>query len=91
VNFNRINDPEIDRLLDAGRSEPDPAKRVEIYRDLNKRFGTELYDIWAWYTLWAVGSQTDVKGVVGPPLPDGGGRPFPLFAGVVPVAGISKG
>jgi len=91
VNFNRINDPEIDRLLDAGRSEPDPAKRVAIYRDLNKRFGTELYDIWAWYTLWAVGFQTNVKGVTGPPLPDGGGRPFPLFAGVVPVAGISKG
>jgi peptide/nickel transport system substrate-binding protein len=91
VNFNRINDPEIDRLLDEGRSEPDPAKRVEIYRDLNKRFGTELYDIWAWYTLWAVGFQTNVKGVTGPPLPDGRGRPFPLFAGVVPVAGISKG
>ncbi|MCJ7673264.1 MAG: ABC transporter substrate-binding protein [Acidimicrobiia bacterium] len=90
VNFNRINDPEIDRLLDEGRSEPDPAKRVAIYRDLNQRFGTELYDIWAWYTLWAVGSQTDVKGVVGPPLPDGGGRPFPLFAGVIPVLGISK-
>jgi peptide/nickel transport system substrate-binding protein len=90
VNFNRINDPEIDRLLDEGRSEPDPAKRVEIYRDLNKRFGTELYDIWAWYTLWAVGSQTDVKGITGPPLPDGGGRPFPLFAGVIPVLGISK-
>jgi len=90
VNFNRINDPEIDRLLDAGRSEPDPATRVAIYRDLNQRFGTQLYDIWAWYTLWAVGSQTDVKGVTGPPLPDGGGRSFPLFAGVVPVAGISK-
>lgn len=91
VNFNRINDPEIDRLLDAGRSEPDAAKRVAIYRELNKRFGTELYDIWAWYTLWAVGFQTDVKGVAGPPLPDGGGRPFALFAGVVPVVGISKG
>jgi len=31
-----------------------------------------------------------VKGVAGPPLPDGGGRPFSLFAGVVPVVGISK-
>jgi peptide/nickel transport system substrate-binding protein len=90
VNFNRINDPEIDRLLDEGRSEPDAAKRVAIYRDLNKRFGTELYDIWAWYTLWAVGFQTDVKGVAGPPLPDGGGRPFPLFGGVIPVLGISE-
>jgi len=90
TNFGRINDPEIDRLLDTGRSEPDPAKRVAIYRDLNRRFGTELYNIWSWYTLWAVGFQTNVKGVAGPPLPDGGGRPFSLFAGVVPVVGISK-
>ncbi|MCJ7436680.1 MAG: ABC transporter substrate-binding protein [Acidimicrobiia bacterium] len=90
VNFSRINDPEIDRLLDTGRSEPDPAKRVAIYRELNQRFGKELYNVWAWYTLWAVGYQTDVKGVTGPPLPDGGGRPFSLFAGVVPVVGISK-
>jgi peptide/nickel transport system substrate-binding protein len=90
VNFGRINDPEVDRLLDEGRSEPDPAKRTAIYRELNKRFGEELYNLWSWYTLWAVGYQTDVKGVAGPPLPDGGGRPFSLFGGVIPVLGISK-
>ncbi len=90
VNFGRIDDPEIDRLLDEGRSEPDAAKRVAIYRDLNKRFSKELYNLWSWYTLWAVAYQNDIKGVAGPPLPDGGGRPFPLFAGVIPVLGISK-
>ncbi|MCJ7436681.1 MAG: ABC transporter substrate-binding protein [Acidimicrobiia bacterium] len=90
TNFGRINDPEIDRLLDEGRSEPDAAKRVAIYRELNKLFGKELYNLWAWYTLWAVGYQNNVKGVAGPPLPDGGGRPFSLFAGVIPVLGISK-
>ena len=90
VNFGRINDPEIDRLLDEARSEPDAATRVAKYRELNKLFGKELYNLWAWYTLWAVGYQNNVKGVAGPPLPDGGGRPFALFAGVVPVLGISK-
>jgi peptide/nickel transport system substrate-binding protein len=90
VNFGRINDPEIDRLLDEGRSEPDNAKRVAIYRELNKLFGKELYNLWSWYALWAVGYQNNIKGVVGPPLPDGGGRPFALFAGVIPVLGISK-
>jgi peptide/nickel transport system substrate-binding protein len=90
LNFGRINDPEVDRLLDEGRSEPDAAKRVALYRELNQRFGKELYNVWSWYTLWAVGYQTDVKGVAGPPLPDGGGRPFSLFAGVIPVVGISK-
>jgi peptide/nickel transport system substrate-binding protein len=90
VNFSRINDPEVDRLLDEGRSEPDPAKRTQIYRDLNKYFGKQLFNLWSWYTLWAVAYQNNVKGVAGPPLPDGGGLPFPLFGGVIPVVGISE-
>jgi peptide/nickel transport system substrate-binding protein len=90
VNFGRIDDPEIDRFLDEGRSEPDPAKRTAIYKQLNKRFGKELYNLWSWYALWAVGYQNNIKGVAGPPLPDGAGRPFSLFAGVIPVLGISK-
>jgi peptide/nickel transport system substrate-binding protein len=90
VNFGRINDPEIDRLLEEGRVETDPAARTEIYRDLNRRFRTQLYNLWAWYQLWAVGYQNDVAGVRGPPIPDGGGRPFALFAGVIPLLGITK-
>jgi peptide/nickel transport system substrate-binding protein len=90
VNFGRINDPEIDRLLEEGRSEPDEAKRVAIYQDLSRRFADEYYNLWSWYTYWAVGYQNDISGVAGPPLPDGGGRPFALFAGVVPVLGITQ-
>ncbi len=90
VNFGRIDDPEIDRLLDAGRSEPDQAKRTEIYQDLSRHFAEELYNLWSWYTYWAVGYQTDVKGVAGPRLPDGGGRPFSLFAGVIPVLSLAR-
>jgi hypothetical protein len=29
--------------------------------------------------------------VKGPPLPDGGGKPFALFSGVIPVLGLTKG
>ena len=90
VNFGRINDPEIDRLLDEGRSEPDAAQRTKIYRDLNRRFSEEHYNLWSWYTYWAVGYQKDVKGIAGPPLPDGGGKPFPLFAGIIPTVGLNK-
>jgi peptide/nickel transport system substrate-binding protein len=89
VNFGRIDDPEIDRLLEEGRVETDPDKRTEIYRDLNRRFQDELYNLWAWYTLWAVGYQNDVGGVKGPPLPEGG-KPFALFSGVIPVLGLTK-
>jgi peptide/nickel transport system substrate-binding protein len=90
VNFGRFKDPVIDRLLDQGRSEPDPAKRTKIYQDLNRQFAKEHYNLWSWYTYWAVAYQTDVKGIAGPPLPDGHGRPFALFGGIIPTAGLYK-
>jgi peptide/nickel transport system substrate-binding protein len=90
VNFGRIDDPEIDALLDEGRVETDPATRTKIYQDLTREFAKEWYMLWSWYTYWAVGYQNDVKGVTGPPLPDGGGKPFALFAGVIPVVGIAQ-
>jgi peptide/nickel transport system substrate-binding protein len=80
VNFGNINSPEIDRLLDAGRSETDAAKRKEIYEDLNRAFTEEAWNIWMWYTPWAVGLATDVHNVLGPDLPDDGGTAFPGLA-----------
>lgn len=90
VNFGKFNDPEIDRLLDEGRSEADPAKRIAIYKDLNRRFGSELHNLWAWYTLWATGYQNNVSGVAGVPLPDGGGMPSALSGGVIPTTALLK-
>jgi len=86
VNFGRIDDPEIDRLLDAGRSEIDPTKRAAIYEDLNRRFAEQVWNLWSWYTVWAVAAKPDVKGVLGAPLPDGAGRPA-FRGGFVAVAG----
>ena len=89
VNFGRIVDTEIDRLLEEGRSEPDEAKRNQIYTEVAERFASELYNLWSWYTLWALGYSNDVSGVKGPALPDGGGKPPPMFQGVTPVLGIT--
>ena len=47
MNFGRFNDPEINRLLDEGRTTADPARRTEIYEDLNREFARELYNLWA--------------------------------------------
>jgi peptide/nickel transport system substrate-binding protein len=71
VNFGRIADPEIDRLLDAGRSEVDPAKRQEIYEDLNRQFAKQGWNAWLAFTRWAVATVPSVHGVYGPDLPDG--------------------
>ncbi len=87
VNFNHFDDPVINADLDAGRVETDPAKRAAIYQDLNRQFSKELYNLWSWQASWTIAARKNVHGVLGPPLPDGNGRPFPIFAGYVPVVG----
>jgi len=71
VNFGRINDPEMDRLLEQGRQEADPAKRKVIYENLNREFAKKVWNVWAWYTPWAVVESKNVHGILGPNLPDG--------------------
>jgi peptide/nickel transport system substrate-binding protein len=69
VNFARFDDPEVNRLLDEGRSETDPTKRKAIYTALDKRMGSQVYGLWSWFTPWAVVPDTKVHGILGPPLP----------------------
>jgi len=88
VNFGRINDPVIDKLLDEGRSELDPAKRQRIYQDLNREFAAKVWNIWLSYTPWAVVESPNVHGILGPDLPDGGGKPFQGLANGHPVLGM---
>jgi peptide/nickel transport system substrate-binding protein len=63
VNFGRIDDPEIDRLLDEGRTTAEG--RDEIYEELNERFADQLWNMWIYNTPWMVASATDVHGVPG--------------------------
>ena len=69
VNFGGFNDPEINKLLDEGRSEPDEAKRKTIYQNISKQFGKEVWSMWSWYTPWAVVEDANVHNILGPPLP----------------------
>ncbi|MET0728781.1 MAG: ABC transporter substrate-binding protein [Acidimicrobiales bacterium] len=87
VNFGKIEDPELQALLDAGRAEPDPAAATAIYEDVNRRFAEQLYNLWQTFTIWTIGTDPDVSGVLGPDLPDGGG-PFPGLAAGHPVSGL---
>lgn len=93
TNFNRFQDAEIDRLLDEGRAEPDPDKRQDIYADINRRFGSEAYNIWLNWTQWDIASAPDLVGVFGPNLPDqegkpGSDKPFPGLATGHPLQGL---
>ena len=81
VNLGRIDDPEMDALLEEGRSETDPDRRSEIYQDVNRIFGEQVYNLWQSYTRWAVATGTDVHGVLDTPLPDGSAPAPGLSAG----------
>ena len=76
VNFGRIKDPEIDRLLDEGRSEPDPAKRTAIYKDLSRRFAKELYNLWSWYTSGRSATRRTSRASPDRRCPTAAGKPF---------------
>jgi peptide/nickel transport system substrate-binding protein len=76
VNFARINDPEIDRILDEARSEPDAETRSQLYQDLDARMGEQAHYGFLNFTTWVIGSNPGVHGYdpeTTPPLPDEGG------------------
>jgi peptide/nickel transport system substrate-binding protein len=88
LNFGKINDPQLQSLLDQGRAETNPAKRKQIYQQVNRRFASQVYNVWAYYAQWVIGAKKTVQGLAGPPLPDNGGQPLFLY-GRHPLLGIS--
>jgi peptide/nickel transport system substrate-binding protein len=87
INFGKFKDPQLQTLLDQGRSEPDPEKRTGIYEQVNKIFATQVYNLWSYWEQWDIASNPKVQGLMGPPLPDGGGTAEFVF-GKHPVVGL---
>ena len=53
INFGRIDDPQLDALMDAGRSTLDAGARAETYRQVSDRFASEVHNLWTWYAGWS--------------------------------------
>jgi peptide/nickel transport system substrate-binding protein len=96
VNFSHFNDSEINKDLETGRENPDPAARKAAYQDLNKEFARQFWEAWGYYSLWTVPEQTNVNGVLGPNLPTAtnanavGNGPFPGLSSGTDVSGLWK-
>jgi peptide/nickel transport system substrate-binding protein len=73
LNFGRIRDPEIDRLLEASRSEADPEVRRGYAEEINRRFASECLIIPTSQTNWGVIHDPVVQNIGRAPLPDGSG------------------
>lgn len=87
VNFSGFNDPDINRALDEGRTNTDPATRRQDYEEINKQFATQLWSLWDHWVLWTVAYQPNVQGILGPDLPDGS-SPWPSLATGHSLAGL---
>lgn len=62
-NVSRINNPEIDALLDEARAESDSAKRNELYIQVNQILADEAYYIPLFFTASMVVYNPDLQGV----------------------------
>jgi peptide/nickel transport system substrate-binding protein len=87
VNFGGFNDPVITTDLDKARSMPLGPARTQVYEAINRRFASELWNLWSQYTLWTVAYKPTVHDILGPNLPDGT-LPFPGLPTGHPVDGI---
>lgn len=61
--FRRLGSPEVDRLLDEGRTERDPARRVRIYHDLQRLLATEAISLPLYSADLVFAHQRHVKGL----------------------------
>lgn len=71
VNFARVNDPEIDRLLEVARSAIDADTRRAAAEDINRRIASECLLMPSTWTQWAIVHDGTVVGLGGLRLPDG--------------------
>jgi len=89
VNFGKFDDPQIQAALDKGRTTSVETATDPIYAGINKRLGNQVYNLWVWYTTWTIAARPGIKGLAGPPIPDGGGKQLFIY-GRFPVHGISR-
>jgi ABC-type transport system substrate-binding protein len=73
-NFVGVNDPALDRALDAARATPDDdTRRAEMVK-VQKRLADASPYVWLWGTRWSMVSNSRVQGIGEAPLPGGGTR-----------------
>lgn len=73
LNFGRLKDAEVDRLLEVARSGATAEERLAAAEDLNRRFASECFIIPTSFTKWGVVSSIDVQGIGRTPQADGQG------------------
>jgi peptide/nickel transport system substrate-binding protein len=69
ANRGRVRDAEIDSWLESSRKEPDQAKRMELYRQVQEKVAKECYYVSLWWLDNVVVVNSAFEGFV--PYPGG--------------------
>ena len=79
INLVQFNDPEMDKLLEAGRATTDKAERLKIYRQVNNLLARELPYLFLTYFENIALASPAVRGIT--PVPDGLLRVYAAWKG----------
>lgn len=66
-NFNCLQDPNIDRWLEAAATEPDTARRAELYRQVSQRLNEHVANIWLYARSSRDAARTTIIGPAADP------------------------
>jgi peptide/nickel transport system substrate-binding protein len=69
LNFGRIIDEEVDRLLGEIRTQTDPDARRQAAEDLNRYFAEQVFHAWNWWVFWGLAHADNVYNVAGLSIP----------------------
>ena len=82
LNFGRIRDDEVDRLLGVIRSSTDDDERRTAAEDLNRYMGEHVFNVWNNWVYWSLVHAENVHGVVGISIPGPDGVPLEGVRGI---------
>jgi peptide/nickel transport system substrate-binding protein len=69
LNFGRIVDPEVDRLLTEIRTATDDETRTAAAEELNRYFGEQVFNVWNNWVYWSLAHSDTVFNVEGHSIP----------------------
>ena len=81
-NFARNDDPQIEVLLQQGRTSTDPSVRAQAYQGVAKQLNKDVPYIWADRATWAVVAASNVQNFNNPSTPSGA-RAYGMMVGTV--------
>ncbi len=81
-NFARNTDPQVETLLQQGRTSTDPATRAAAYQGVAKRLNVDLPYIWQDRATWAVVANSKVQNWNNPTTPEGA-KAYGMIVGTI--------